>query len=492
MKLLSLLTVTVALVFTMLTVSAERIDELLSSSLLTSSLSADEPVAGLDAAPAGTFSIVVIPDTHIGLNEDFTRFFDAHTRWIVDNLVSQNIVFVSHVGDIVDKRPGYEGSTNIAPWLTARQFMDRLHGLVPYALAVGNHDMMWTGDSSRFQEFFPAERFAEFDWYGGFYPGDPERPPYESGNNANSYQLFSAGGYDFIFLHLENNAPDNVLEWADNILSNHADRLALVTTHMDLGPVLKDEPPKGRMCWSKNHGSRGNNPQNIWEKLYRRHPHLRIIFSGDQSETQTMRQEDTGDHGNKVNAFKSDYRGILRLYRFIPTEQKLQVFTLNSTSGRLVSTTTKVPDREQHQFTVPFDFSLFALGSAPAASILPKLEIMANGTSCPITLTQNEHLLLEVSVKPNAGLHYPADYWVRADTPMGLFWLNEHFEFVRSDQPIRIHGGPLIPIDRTPILNSLTSNLPLGDYLVTFAIDNNQNEIFEGSFQSTVNITVVP
>jgi hypothetical protein len=127
------------------------------------------------------------------------------------------------------------------------------------------------------------------------------------------------------------------------------------------------------------------------------------------------------------------------------------------------------------------------------ARTLPKLVVAANGISSAMTLAQSEHLLLDVSLVPTKeSLHNPADYWVRADTPIGVFWLNERFEFVRSEQPVRVHGGPLIPINRFPILNGLVSSLPPGDYLVTFAVDNNENGIFEGSFQGTVNITVVP
>lgn len=134
----------------------------------------------LDPAPEGTFTIAVIPDTHAGAPE-LNRLFDNHTRWIAANIVTQRIVFVSHVGDIVNRRPGYGSNDNLEPWRLAQACMDRLHGLVPYALAVGNHDMSG-GDSSRFQEFFPASRFAGFEWYGGCYPGRSERPAHESGN----------------------------------------------------------------------------------------------------------------------------------------------------------------------------------------------------------------------------------------------------------------------------------------------------------------------
>lgn len=333
-----------------------------------------DPAPLLDSAPEGSFTVVVIPDTHAG-PENRNEIFDGHTRWIVENLADQRVVFVSHAGDIVNRRPGYGSCEDLAPWHFARRCMDRLHGLVPYALAPGNHDISGS-DSSRFQEFFPVSRFADFDWYGGFFPSDH---PTRSGNNANSYQLFSAAGHDFVFLHLENNAPDDVLEWAGEILAAHADRLALVTTHMDLGPLqspamlsrtVVDEEgrrrsaswhfvhaPKGRMTWAKNHGSQGNSPQAMWEKLYRHHANLRVIFSGDQSRTEAFYQADTGDHGNVVHALMSDYAsGPLRLYRFLPAENALRVITFDTVTEKLVTAGRRVPEMEQHQFTLPFDF----------------------------------------------------------------------------------------------------------------------------------------
>lgn len=68
----------------------------------------------LDAPPRGAFTIVVIPDTQGYDGKGAKRtpnsaaplinsVFQNHTRWIVENIRAQNIVFVSHVGDIVEK-----------------------------------------------------------------------------------------------------------------------------------------------------------------------------------------------------------------------------------------------------------------------------------------------------------------------------------------------------------------------------------------------------
>jgi hypothetical protein len=252
--------------------------------LASAALAAAARAADLDLPPPGAFTIVVIPDTQ-GYRGRATKatpqsaepltnpVFQNHTRWITENLRAQNIVFVSHVGDIVD-------INNAEQWQLARECLDRLHGVVPYSLTVGNHDMTSKGDASLFQQQFPAERFRGFAWYGGTYA--PDRPePNVSANNVNSHQLFSAGGLDFIHLSLECNAPDDVLAWADGLLRQHAGRRALVTTHMDLGPIDKPKgnegyikDPKGRMNWVKIHGARGNSAVQMWEKLFRKHANL--------------------------------------------------------------------------------------------------------------------------------------------------------------------------------------------------------------------------
>jgi hypothetical protein len=321
----------------------------------------------LGPPPGGSFSIVVIPDTQAYRGEGTkgnpqaaepvtNPIFEAHTKWIASNIDRQKIAFVSHVGDIVDINEPRQ-------WKVAQACMDLIHGKVPYGISVGNHDMTNEGDSSLFQQYFPRSRFETFDWYGGCYSGSPSGPKF-SGNNANSYQLFSAGGIPFVFLHLECNAPDDVLEWADAVLQKYPDRRALITSHMGWGPRTKPKQDdeyftgeKGRMAWIKIHGSRGNSPQQIWDKCYRKHANLVAVFSGDQSRTQAYRAATIGEQGNVIHELLQDYgSGWLRLYRFYPTENRAEAITFHPTTEELCAGTKLVPDRAQHQFS--FDVRL--------------------------------------------------------------------------------------------------------------------------------------
>ena len=330
----------------------------------------------LDRPPPGAFTVVVIPDSQ-GYRGQRTKatpdsadpltnpVFANHIKWIRESIQTQQIAFVSHVGDIVD-------IDNAEQWQLAQQNLDALFGLVPFGLVVGNHDMKATGNAALFQKCFPAERFKKFAWYGGsFEPGRPDEAQF--GNNVNSYQLFSAGGLDFVFLHLECNAPDPVLAWAGEVLTSYASRRALISTHMDLG--IREKPktqegfisdPKGRMEWSKIHGARGNTPLQMWEKLYRQHANLGFVFSGDQSRVTALRISQPGEHGNVVHALMSDYMsaGPLRLYRFLPGQNKVQVITYDTTKRELVDRMVFVPARTEHQFYL--DYSITPAGHPTA------------------------------------------------------------------------------------------------------------------------------
>jgi Calcineurin-like phosphoesterase len=328
------------------------------------------PASELDPAPSGSFSIIAIPDTQEYLGKG-TKLepqstapvtnpeFDTETRWVVDNLKNQKVAFVTQLGDIVDK-PKIP-----AQWELAQKYMSRFDGLVPYGIVVGNHDMAKDGDSSQFQKYFPASHFANDSWYGGTCPGDPNLPNH-SCNNANSYQLFSAGGIDFVFLHLECNAPDVVVNWANDVLDKFKDRTALISTHMDIG--LADGPPEsqkekiknhtaaiGRMKWTKSHGDLGNSGVDLWNKLYSKHANLLAIFSADQGGVCAAYRTETGDHGNIVHCFMSDYgTAAVRIYRFLPKENKIKVITYDTASGSLVHTAKYEPDPAKHQYEVPW------------------------------------------------------------------------------------------------------------------------------------------
>jgi hypothetical protein len=186
-------------------------------------------------ADGDVFRVVVLPDTQV-YSWGFPEVFRSQTEWIAKNAKSMNIVFVSHVGDVVD------GGGSPAQWANAGAAMQVLDEAdVPYGILPGNHDWARTGDRTtnlnQYLRHFGPKRFKGRDWYGGFMPDRP----------GNSFQLFSGGSMTFLHIALEwrhdfNTSPDlGVLEWANEVVARHPGLPTIVTTHED----LRDAEPDG-------------------------------------------------------------------------------------------------------------------------------------------------------------------------------------------------------------------------------------------------------
>jgi hypothetical protein len=158
------------------------------------------------------------------------------------------------------------------------------------------------------------------------------------------------------------------------MLRKHASRRAIITTHMDLGPL--DHPktnaefmtaPRGRMRWNKTHGARGNSPQQLWDKLFRKPPNLLMVFCGDQSRPEAMRLVSLNDTGKPVHELLSDYGSgyWLRVCRFVPGRNRVQVFTVDSRDGRRCTGTKYNPDSATHEFEIECDLGAPAAAAAP-------------------------------------------------------------------------------------------------------------------------------
>ena len=118
---------------------------------------------------------MVLPDTQF-YSMSFPYIFNSQTEWIKNNTDSLNVRFVIHEGDIVNN------PEQIHQWDSANRSISVLDGVVPYSLAVGNHDDV---DGPRdegartFNEYFPPARFELEPWYGG----------HAEGGNHNSYSI---------------------------------------------------------------------------------------------------------------------------------------------------------------------------------------------------------------------------------------------------------------------------------------------------------------
>lgn len=238
------------------------------------------------------FTLVVLPDTQV-YSQLYPEIFISQTDWIVENKDKLNIVFVSHVGDVV------QSQVVDKEWRAADKAMSLLDGVVPYGLLPGNHDNL-----AKFNEYFPYSRYKKETWYGGHY-GD---------TNSSNYQFFSALGLDFIILHLQNYPDEKVLDWADRILAEHANRRAIVVSHNIL--------------------NYGGFRTDIGEKIFtalKDNPNLFLMLCG-HIHIEDRRADQI--NGQVIYQLLADYQvrenggnGLLRILNFVPDEDKIYVRT---------------------------------------------------------------------------------------------------------------------------------------------------------------------
>jgi len=248
------------------------------------------------------FTIVALPDTQ-AYSKFYPDIFTNQTQWAVNNKDLLNIAFVTHEGDIV------QNWDNDGQWEAANTSMSILDGYIPYGIIPGNHDLgspdEANPDFSYFNNYFNYTRYENETWYGGHYPSD---------GNDNNYQLFSAGGMDFVILHLRYNSSGSELTWADSVLKNYSDRRAIVTTHYIIMPNAT-RPPMG---------------DTIFNAL-KNNTNLFLILGGHYGPV--------GDrvdvvNGHRIYQIVADWQhytnggnGWLRIMEFVPSENKICVKT---------------------------------------------------------------------------------------------------------------------------------------------------------------------
>jgi hypothetical protein len=292
------------------------------------------------------FTVVMLPDTQM-YSKSHPELFYAQTEWVRKARDTDNIVFVTQVGDIINDR-----SKIMAQWTVASNAMAKLDDVVPWGVTIGNHDydsdQLKQGVATTWLRHFGPDRFKGRPWYGGASP-----------NGLNSYQLFSGGGIDFLILQLEVEVPDEAIAWAQGVLMRHPNRAAIVSTHSYL---------KGREGIARNpkHDMRrsGNSGEAIWEKFIRANPQICMVLCAHEGRTDEYHQVSTNIAGNRVLEMLADYQkrvnggdGWLRLIRFVPSSRQIQVRTYSPALN-------KFETDENSQFVIPWEMPAACWGKA--------------------------------------------------------------------------------------------------------------------------------
>ena len=308
---------------------------LIAQLLLTTS-AVNIPQTEKSPGPDDEFSIAVLPDTQYYTSEKNggkKEMFSAQTQWIAKNAAKENIRYVIHLGDISDN-----GEMFPQQWVNAAESMYLLEKPqagypqgIPYGMAVGNHDQTksqfpLSGKTDQYNKYFGIEHFKGKKWYGGHYRD----------NNDSHYDLFEAGGYQFITVFLEYDAYDEDIEglnkWCSRILEKYADRKAILVSHSIVHfNKTTGTNEKGFPKFSKQ-------GQRVFDRL-KSFPNVFLTLSGHVGDNGEGYRQD-GYAGNVIKSLLSDYQsrpegghGLMRLMKFSKSQDLISVRTFSPVTG---------------------------------------------------------------------------------------------------------------------------------------------------------------
>jgi hypothetical protein len=246
---------------------------LASASALAQQDEATCPVPGADE-----FSVVLIPDTQYYPETTANGAPDVYrlqTQWIVANKEKYKIRFVAHLGDVTDN---YE-NTSDGEWKRTRDAHRLLdEARIPYSVIPGNHDYKRRSNSDKslvrnslgkFNQYYGPPNELGYD--NGWQYSDVMGPGYE-----NNYSTFEVSGRKFLMLGLEFTPRKDTVCWASDVLKQHQDHWAIVSTHCYLNRSGYDPNCDA----SEKYRLTGAAGGNLFNELVGRHPNVALVVNG--------------------------------------------------------------------------------------------------------------------------------------------------------------------------------------------------------------------
>jgi len=263
-------------------------------------------LAPILASAESPFTIVALPDTQ-KYSASYPATFTAQTNWIKTNQASQNIVFVTHEGDIVDSY------TNTTQWSNAATAMNVLDTTsIQYATCPGNHDSNYGSSYTAYASNFGAGRYSSK-------PGFLATP---SPNNNCLAMTFQAGSRQFLSLSLDAWKGADSISFAQNQINLHPGMATIVTLH----------------SYYNTDGTLTGEGSQFWNNLIRGNSQVFMVLCGHNHGQ--FHDADNDLAGKPVYEMLADYQsegqggdGYMRLITFDPDNSKILVKSYSPTKG---------------------------------------------------------------------------------------------------------------------------------------------------------------
>ncbi|MEU6350996.1 LamG-like jellyroll fold domain-containing protein [Streptomyces sp. NPDC047072] len=319
-------------------------------------------------AESRRFTLAVMPDTQYlfdGPSIDKTPV-EASLRYLLEHGKDENIVFLSHLGDLTQN-----GATaEFAAIGEAFELLDRRG--VGYSVLAGNHDVKSSTTDQRgatpYLDTFGPSRFKGHKTFGG-----------ASDDGYNSYHLFRAAGREWLVLALDWRLSDKGYAWAKSVLAAHPKTPVILTTH-EL--VVEDDQ-------LSTYG------QQLWDQLVKDHDQIFLTLNGHYWPAGRATRKNAA--GNDVHLHLTNYQNryfggaaMIRLYRFDLDRGVIDVETVSPwILGRAKKGLNELERQEielsgdADRFTVDIDFAARFAGfdPVPARAARPASKMLIPGTA---------------------------------------------------------------------------------------------------------------
>ena len=174
-------------------------------------------------------------------------------------------------------------------------------------------------------EVVGTRRFRVLGWLG-------EEPGQTQRLNKDNYELFTAGGIDFLVVHLEIDMPTYAVQWADEIIHRYPDRQVILSTHAFLN--TSNARPTSRVTTRSD----GMSAAQVWDQLV--YPNCNVFMVVNGHYPGEGRLTSTNSCGKPVHQIVTDYQsrtnggdGWLRYYTFKPSKNTIEAKTYSPKLG---------------------------------------------------------------------------------------------------------------------------------------------------------------
>jgi len=271
--------------------------------------------------------LILLPDPQSYLKQPaLNPVYVSQPRWL--NEIADSVKFVMCLGDITD-------DNSHGQWGTAAGALNLLEGKkIPFTFGAGNHDM-GTGEkhadtrcTNLMNNYLPLNRYERHEYFGD---------AFEKGKIDNTWHTFSKGDYKFLLFSMEYAPRNKVLNWAKTIIEKHPKHNVIISTHSYLNASDQLIQDVSQEIGKHTGGNFANSGQDMWDKLVKLYPNCLLVFNGHIMGDGTGYKVGTGDNGNKVYQFLSNYQagvegltqaeknGMLRIVDLYPEQKAFKI-----------------------------------------------------------------------------------------------------------------------------------------------------------------------